>query len=268
MAEYGLGGSLAQILSDAPLNVFDALDSTKEEARRRAALSSDAGWLLALRQTDGRGRRGREWQALPGNLSLTGYAFHAAPISMLPNLSFVAALAAFDAAAVLLGGAHDLSLKWPNDLLFRRRKLAGLLLESGTGIGGANWVSVSIGMNLAAAPEAQAIGQAAASIAEAAPAPDPRNAAIQFKIGLSKHLATLEQDGFATIRRIWLERTSGIGQSIKVQLPNETLNGVFDGLSDDGSLIVRLPNGGERLITAGDVYFEAAQTDQDDAARD
>ncbi len=267
MAALGLGGSLAAALGEAPLRIFEELDSTKEEARRRAAQSTDAGWLLALRQTEGRGRRGREWQAPPGNLSLTGYAFHRAPISTLPNLSFVAALAAYDAAAAFLPeNQSELSLKWPNDLLFRRRKLAGLLLESGSGVGGAGWVSISIGMNLAGAPEASSIGQAAASIAECTPAPTPSDAANLFKSSLAAHLITLEKQGFATIRRMWLERASGIGQAITVQLPNETLKGVFEGLSDDGSLIVRLPEGSERLITAGDVYFDAGQTDQDDAA--
>ncbi|MET0547211.1 MAG: biotin--[acetyl-CoA-carboxylase] ligase [Caulobacterales bacterium] len=256
-----LGATLSAELSRAPLAVFDELDSTKEEARRRAALSVEPGWILALRQTDGRGRQGREWQAPPGNLSVTGYCFHQSPITELPQLSFVAALAAYDCAAAFLPeGSAALSLKWPNDILLGGQKLAGLLLESGQGSGGGNWVSISVGMNLAAAPSAEMIGQAAACIAEHCPPPTPAQAARAFEKSLIEHLNTLEESGFATIRRVWLERAAGLGQSIKVQLPHETLLGVFEGLSEDGSLLLKVSEGDIRAITAGDVFF-AQETD-------
>jgi BirA family transcriptional regulator, biotin operon repressor / biotin---[acetyl-CoA-carboxylase] ligase len=253
-----LGQTLAREFSSATLLVFDELESTLDESRIRTAASIEPCWIVALTQTRGRGRRGREWQAPAGNLSLTGHAFHNGPIAALPQLSFVAALAAYDCAASLCANASDaakLSLKWPNDLLFDGRKLAGLLLESGRGFAGRDWVSVSIGMNLTAAPATQSIGQAAASLSETGAAPSPKQAAEAFAACFVRRLNVLAQDGFAAIRAQWLERASGLGQSIWVRLPDENLHGVFKGLNEDGGLLLELADGGERVITAGDVFF-------------
>lgn len=252
-----LGRTLAREFSSAPLLVFDEVESTLDEARRRAAASDEPCWIVALKQTQGRGRRGREWQAPAGNLSLTGYAFHNGPIAQLPQLSFVAALAAYDCAATFCRetDAAKLSLKWPNDVLFDGRKLAGLLLESGKGFGGRDWVSVSIGMNLVAAPDTAAIGQAAASLSDAGAAPSPKEAARMFAARFVSRVNILAEEGFAAIRAQWLERASGLGQSIVVRLPDQELHGVFRGLNEDGGLLVGLAGGGERVITAGDVFF-------------
>ena len=241
--------------------VLDEVESTLDEARRRAAASDEPCWIVALKQTQGRGRRGREWQAPAGNLSLTGYAFHHGPIAALPQLSFVAALAAHDCAAKLCANAPcaaKLGLKWPNDLLFDGRKLAGLLLESGKGFGGRDWVSISIGMNLVAAPERDAIGQAAASLSETGANPSPKDAAQMFAACFVSRVNILAEEGFGAIRAQWLERARGLGQSILVRLPDEDLHGVFKGLNEDGGLLLGLPDGRERVITAGDVFFHPA----------
>ena len=102
-----LGRTLAREFSSAPILVLDEVASTLDEARRRAAASDEPCWIVALKQTQGRGRRGREWQAPAGNLSLTGYAFHQGPIAALPQLSFVAAMAAYDCAASFCSHASD-----------------------------------------------------------------------------------------------------------------------------------------------------------------
>lgn len=256
-----LARTLAREFSSAPILVLDEVESTLDEARRRAAASDEPCWIVALKQTQGRGRRGREWQAPAGNLSLTGYAFHQGPISALPQLSFVAALAAHASAAKLCATPADaakLSLKWPNDLLFDGRKLAGLLLESGKGFGGRDWVSISIGMNLAAAPEQGAIGQAAASLAETGADPSPKEAAQIFAACFVSRVNMLAEEGFGAIRAQWLERARGLGQSIIVRLPDENLQGVFKGLNEDGGLLLGLADGSERVITAGDVFFNPA----------
>src|SRR5262249_41147373 len=100
-------------------------------------------WLTARRQMAGRGRRGRIWVSEPGNLYasllLTGFA----PIERAAELSFVAALAVYDAileAAVPV--AKSLALKWPNDVLINFKKVAGILIEAE----GAN-VVIGIGVN-------------------------------------------------------------------------------------------------------------------------
>ena len=68
----------------------------------------------------------------------------------------------------------------------------------------------------------------------------------------------LAVEGFAAIRAQWLERAKGLGQSIIVRLPDEELQGVFKGLKEDGGLLLSLADGNERVITAGDVFFNPA----------
>ncbi|MCG8441445.1 MAG: biotin--[acetyl-CoA-carboxylase] ligase, partial [Caulobacterales bacterium] len=130
---------------------LDSVDSTNLEARRRL----DAGerppfWIQSRRQTAGRGRRGRPWSSLDGNLFLTGAVAPAAPAADAAQLSFAGALAVAD-----LLDAHvepsEVALKWPNDVLLAGDKVSGVLLEA-QGQGEGLTVLIGVGVNLAAAP--------------------------------------------------------------------------------------------------------------------
>jgi len=110
------------------------VDSTNEEARRRAAAGEPGPlWILAAEQTKGRGRRGRIWEAPPGNLSATLLIRPNRPAGECAQLSFVAALAAAEMLAALV---PDVTLKWPNDVLASGQKIAGILLEAETAADG------------------------------------------------------------------------------------------------------------------------------------
>ena len=132
---------------------FDEIDSTNEEARRLGDRGEQGPvWIVAARQTAGRGRRGRAWESPSGNFMGTLYLTpHCGPREA-GELSFVAALAVHDAVSSLLPPPlrPALRLKWPNDLLHERAKLAGILLES-SGVAGAEvaWVAIGMGINLA-----------------------------------------------------------------------------------------------------------------------
>ena len=86
-------------------------------------------WIVADRQIRGRGRRGREWHSLAGNLSATLFLKPASRLAQCAELSFVAALAASDCVARFAPQAR-VALKWPNDILADGRKIAGILLET------------------------------------------------------------------------------------------------------------------------------------------
>jgi BirA family biotin operon repressor/biotin-[acetyl-CoA-carboxylase] ligase len=176
-----------------PVVVFDEIDSTNAEARRRAEAGETGPlWFTAGVQTAGRGRRGRVWETVTGNLAATYLFTTSKPPAEAAQVSFVAALAAWDLASSSLpfmgradsaepsgvgtsglstnigvdprfptrslpmkGREEDpilVSLKWPNDLLLNGRKAGGILVESGQGAAGL-WVAVGIGINLAVAPE-------------------------------------------------------------------------------------------------------------------
>jgi BirA family biotin operon repressor/biotin-[acetyl-CoA-carboxylase] ligase len=238
------------------IEVFETLDSTNEEAKRRA-LAGETGplWIIARSQSAGRGRRGRAWTSKTGNLFTTGlFKLDASP-GRLAQLSFAAALAVGDLAASVIDPAL-VRLKWPNDVLVGGRKVTGILLESGAHPQGGLWLAVGIGVNLAHHPEDSERPATDLSVHGATLTPE---AACEILADRFDHWrAAWDRDGFAPLREAWLARAWGLGDACTVRLDNETLEGVFADLSEDGSLRLDLKDGGRRLISAGDVFFPNA----------
>ena len=113
------------------------IDSTNNEARRLAEAGERGPlWIMAERQTAGRGRRGRSWETLTGNLAATLLLRPENTPAPVGQLSFAAALAVADVAAHVAPHAA-ITVKWPNDVLVDGKKTAGILLESGTDAQGA-----------------------------------------------------------------------------------------------------------------------------------
>ncbi len=231
------------------------LDSTNSEARRRAE-AGEVGplWITALTQTAGRGRRGRNWETVSGNLAATLLFTTQLPPGEAAQVSFVAALAAADLADHYLGTAAS-AVKWPNDLMIAGRKAAGILVESGTRGDGSLWLAVGMGINLAHAPAA--VERPAIAFAEVlnGPPPQPLQALeiLSEKFEIWRDLWS--GSGFAPIAKAWSDRAFGLGQPCEARLPNQTHRGVAEGLDVDGALRLRLADGAVLRITAGDVFF-------------
>ncbi|MEM7060294.1 MAG: biotin--[acetyl-CoA-carboxylase] ligase [Pseudomonadota bacterium] len=236
--------------------VFDSIDSTNEEARRRVE-AGDSGplWIASKQQTKGRGRQGRNWQSQPGNLAATGLFPFAGTPAEAAKLSFATSLAAAEVFEALAPRAK-IALKWPNDALLNGKKAAGILLENlGTGADGSLRLAIGIGLNLIHAPPAEETKWPATSIqAESGSKPDFDMALLTLAARLDHWMTTMRTGGFAAIRTAWLSRAINLGRQIEVRLPTETLNGGFKGLDDNGALVLEMP-GEVRHISAGDVYF-------------
>lgn len=210
-------------------------------------------WITALRQTAGRGRRGRAWETGQGNLAAT-YLFHSDKRpGEAAQISFVAALAVADLADHYVP-ASLVSLKWPNDLLVAGKKAAGILAESGQAKEGL-WVAVGIGVNLASAPVSAE--RPATTFAEhmRAPPPAPLDALTVLGEAFERWRNLWEGGGFGPIADAWTHRAHGIGDHCVARLPGETVEGVAEGLDPDGALRLRTSDGTLRRITAGDVFF-------------
>lgn len=235
------------------IETFEALDSTNEEAKRRA-INGETGplWIVARSQTAGRGRRGRPWTSGDGNLFTTGlYRLDASP-ARAAQLSFAAALAVGDLAASLIE-PERVRLKWPNDVLVEGRKLSGILLESGAHREGGLWLAVGIGVNLAHHPDDAE--RPATDLASHGGLISP-DEAIQLLSQRFDHWRTVwANEGFAPIREAWLSRAWGLGERCTARLEGETLEGVFADLAEDGALRLDLNDGRRRLVSAGDVFF-------------
>jgi BirA family biotin operon repressor/biotin-[acetyl-CoA-carboxylase] ligase len=232
------------IAPSAPLQIFDALDSTNEEARRRAEKGEVSPvYIMARTQTAGRGRRGRTWVTQPGNLFLTYLGATRQKPQAIALLGFAAGLALAEFCDALIGPGKA-RLKWPNDLMLGGRKAAGLLLESGALPDGGNWLAVGIGFNLAAAPGD--LDQETASLSQflGGAAPAPEVVAVDLAHRLASWSGWLEREGFAPLRAAWLARAHGLGQPAKVENGGPVLKGVARDLSAKGELLLELETGG------------------------
>lgn len=132
---------------------YEALGSTNAEALAHARAGERGPlWVTAKTQNAGRGRRGSTWVSAPGNLFATLLLTEPSPPKAAPQLSFVAALALHDAVAECAPQVGALlKVKWPNDLLFGGKKIAGILIEGESHPVFA--VAIGIGINCAAHPD-------------------------------------------------------------------------------------------------------------------
>jgi len=235
--------------------IFDEIDSTNEEARRRAATGERGPlWIWARRQTAGRGRRGREWESPDGNLMATLLIAPGVSPADAARLSFVAALAVYDLVHATAARAA-IRVKWPNDVLVDGKKVAGILLES-SGHEGHEilpWLAIGIGINLIHAPSTAIFP--ATFLGAHGPAPSAAEALAELAEAWETRSRVWRVSGFAAIREAWLDVAAGVGQPIEVRLPGETLHGRFETLMPDGALSLLLPTGARRAITAGEVFF-------------
>ena len=235
--------------------VLDTIDSTNEEARRRAEAGAAAPlWIMAREQTAGRGRRGRRWTAPSGNLAATALLRPTTGPATAALHSFAACLAVADMLDTLAPGA-DVALKWPNDALLNGRKVAGVLLEASGSGRSVDWLAVGIGVNLAGHPAVEPGAWPATSIAAETGQAPPAEAALEHVAeafaGWSGRVARV---GFAPLRAAWLARAARLGQKMVARLPRETVEGVFADLDADGALILSQA-GALRRIQAADVFF-------------
>jgi BirA family biotin operon repressor/biotin-[acetyl-CoA-carboxylase] ligase len=222
--------------------------STNDEAKTLARDGAPAGTIVwADGQTAGRGRRGRNWVSAPGNLYLSLIQRPSGTPTRAAQLGFVAAIAVSDALPA------SSRLKWPNDVLLNGRKVCGILLESETGPSGSlDFVVIGIGINIRSAPasaEYPATCLAEAGITNVTPADLLETWVAGFDTWSRRWLG----DGFAPIRSAWLARASGLGDTIRVRLDRDTLEGRFLDLDEDGALVLET-RAGMRHITAGAVF--------------
>jgi BirA family transcriptional regulator, biotin operon repressor / biotin---[acetyl-CoA-carboxylase] ligase len=237
------------------LVAHEVLGSTNAEALKLARQGArGALWVVAGRQTEGRGRRGRAWISEPGNLYASLLLSAPAPAEHWPQLSFVAALAIHDAIVDVATGLEPLlAIKWPNDLLLNGAKLAGILIEGGEA-GEEGVVAIGIGVNCSSHPAGTDHPATDLAAAGAPVAPDLLFGALSAKM-LRRIAQWNRGDGFSTIRADWLARAVGVGENVLVRIADRERTGRFEALDQGGGLVLRLPGGDTTTIAAGDVFL-------------
>ena len=236
------------------------VDGTSAEAMRRV-LAGERGpmWIMAQRQTSGRGRSGRAWSSQPGNLFASFIAALDCPPAKAGQLSLVAGVAVIDAIR-RAGDVPGLRLKWPNDILVGTAKTGGILVESTSRPPQPGPIAViGVGLNLVSAPDD--LGRAATFLANHALALSPREALCFLAQTMSDWIGIWNNgEGFAPVREAWLARAGSLGEVLTVNAAGGPVTGSFAGIDDSGALLIDDADGRQLSFTFGDVSLAAKDT--------
>jgi len=209
----------------------------------------EGDWLIAKRQSAGRGRQGREWFDGAGNFMGSTVVHVSTSEPAAHTLALMTGLALYEAVLPLIPDPTALQLKWPNDLLLSGAKLAGILLERHE-----QSVVVGIGVNLLAAPDLPDRETVALGHVTAPPALD--DFAKRLAQSFDTELERWRTFGLEALIRRWLACAHPIGTPISAHDPSGgVLLGKFDGLDANGSLQLRLADGSSRTIHVGDIVI-------------
>lgn len=226
---------------------YDEVGSTNDTAKSLTNTETGGKYVVtSLRQTGGRGRRGRSWASLEGNLFMS-MAFEAG-LKDVGQIVFLVSLSLLETLQNLFPEIN-ICLKWPNDVLVNDCKISGILLEKGEG----DYLVAGIGVNIAAAPQIEGLVYPAQSLADLGFETD--------RVSLLKaYLQTFDADyelwreqGFETIRARWLDKAKNLGKEILVRMNNGEKKGVFAGVDENGALLLKCGENIEKIY-AGDIF--------------
>lgn len=235
------------------LEIHNCLDSTNSLLTRYAGEGAPSGTcVMAELQHGGRGRRGRTWHSGLGD----GLTF-----SLLWRFGLGAAALSGLSLAVGVGlgralhelGAQEVSLKWPNDVLYQHKKLAGVLIELQGEMLGPSAAIIGIGINVRLADDTvAAIGQPVTDLGRIVHKPINRS---ELLASLLRHLAQVldefERAGFTGLRDEWLSRHAYHDQPVRLLMPDgSSRDAIVTGVAEDGTLLADIGQGPQKFSSA------------------
>ncbi|MFC7421626.1 biotin--[acetyl-CoA-carboxylase] ligase [Iodobacter arcticus] len=233
------------------LQLVDEIDSTNRSLRQECAVHGTV--LAAEWQTAGKGRLGRQWiGSLGGSLLFSVVWRFSGGMTRLAGLSLALGIAL--TRALEKKGYQGTGLKWPNDVLCPKGKLAGILIElSGDALGPVDAV-IGIGLNLRLSPEERIHADHAADLSDCSGPSPERNALLAAILNeLADILPRFDQDGFAPLRTEWEARHLWQGEQAKlISADGKESRGRIIGVAEDGALRLAGEDG-LKVAYAGDV---------------
>ena len=240
------------------LLVRDRTASTNDDAWEAFGERDDGVTVVAMEQTAGRGREGRRWEQSPGRgLALSVALRLGCDVRQAGIVPLAAGLAVVRSVHAL--GVPAARLKWPNDVVVGGRKLAGVLCELKRATDGSEVVVIGVGLNVAQRREdfPPALADSATSLAlEGSPA-TLEDAAAEFLDRLEPVWSEAQEGDRGRVLAEWSRACDHWGQRVSVRTPAGAEAGVALRLDPDGGLVLRLDDGSERTIVAGDVQPHA-----------
>lgn len=243
------------------LEVLPVTVSTNTRVLEAGRPAGELAACLAEYQTAGRGRHGRRWLASPGQsicLSVGG-RLAAAPADCA-GLAPAAGLACAEVLAT--AGATGVGLKWPNDLLLGAGKLGGILIELRGEAQGPVTIAVGVGINLqlAAGTRAEVLaagGLPPAALADVVPGASRNALAARLVAALAELLWRMPGPASQALPAAWAARDALRDRAVRVEGAGPPLAGVARGIDATGALLLELPGGTVRRVTAGEASLRA-----------
>lgn len=230
------------------------IGSTSDEARRLARAGAPEGTLVvADYQSSGRGRLERRWEAPAGSSLLLSLVFrpHLAA-HQVQRLTMICGLAATDAIWAETG--LQVGLKWPNDLVIGGAKLGGILTEIELEGNEVTHAVVGIGLNVNLDPGQlpENLLVAATSLSQVLGREVPRLPLLRILLESIEGRYKALQAGQLP-QAEWTARLATLGQRVTISAMGTRVEGVAEGVDDDGALLVRTSDGRLEIVVAGDV---------------
>lgn len=257
MGEIGVENSMndqSNLTFPVKIKQFKTLNSTNETAKQWLSEGvKPPFWIVSDEQTAGRGRQGRDWVSLKGNLFTSTGQQITANGGALSTLSLVTGVAVYEAIKKTSKTPLDLTLKWPNDILLDGAKLGGILIENVSAPNAEiSNVIIGVGVNIRSNPVVE--GRDTTCL-------DNHGAKLTRDILLNSFIEELDLwlkrwdngQNFKEIRTAWLERAAPLGAPLSVKVGQERLKGKFAGLDQNGALKLELQDKSIKLITGGEV---------------
>ncbi|PCJ26441.1 MAG: biotin--[acetyl-CoA-carboxylase] ligase [SAR86 cluster bacterium] len=241
-----------ELLSE--IQIFDEIDSTNVEAIRQIRSGNSSNCLiLAKAQSAGRGRRGRNWASPPeAGIYMSMVRQFTLPPNALQALSLVTALSVKSALEKMK--VQGLKLKWPNDILFEKKKLAGILLELQQQEERCH-VVFGIGLNIALPQEVgKSIGRPVTDIVSITGLKPDLNMTVAAIVNeLCINLTKFEQSGFSSFTDSWNESDCYFHSDVVIQNGERSTIGKSLGVDSNGALLLQTATG-KQLINGGEVF--------------
>jgi BirA family transcriptional regulator, biotin operon repressor / biotin---[acetyl-CoA-carboxylase] ligase len=235
-------------LASFSVEILREIDSTNSELMRRArAGRTEPTLLVAEQQTAGRGRMGRAWQSSAGDSLTFSLGLSLSPTSW-EGLSLAVGVSV--AESLSAPSAEPIQLKWPNDLWWQERKLAGILIETASSPQPAKtqdrFAVIGIGINIRPRPVDARLSVAAAGLQEFQPASTAQTALERLFSPLLRDLLEFERAGFAAFSSRFAAKDALAGRSVVL---SDGLQGTARGVDGTGALLVHTSQGVQRVAS-------------------
>lgn len=231
---------------------YRELDSTNLEAKRLAAELAEGLVVVADRQSDGRGRRGRSWESPMGNLY---FSVLLKPDIRVENASMLTLVMAYSVAEYLKTLCEDIWIKWPNDIVSDGKKICGILTEMDVCDGRIGSVIIGVGINRIKACIPESLKETATALEEISDQNPEREEMIRGILAYfqQNYMQFLREQDLSGLQEKYNRLLINANREVRVLEPGNEYLALAKGINNRGELLVRPENGEERAIYAGEV---------------